>query len=112
MLVVGLQLPQYAAGLLGAGTESRVPPQLVQQLGSPETSLTPDEQRAHFSLWAMLAAPLLAGNDVRTMSADTAAILTNREVIAIDQDQAAQPGRFLPVIGGSWSSSWPTARSP
>jgi len=44
------------------------------------------EDRAHFSAWAMLAAPLLAGNDLRSMSAATKEILTNREVIAVDQD--------------------------
>ncbi len=52
------------------------------------------ESQAHFSAWAMLAAPLLAGNDLRNMSAATKAILTNREVIAIDQDsQGAQATR-------------------
>jgi alpha-galactosidase len=44
------------------------------------------EYRAHFSLWAMLAAPLIAGNDLSNMSAATRAILLNREIIAIDQD--------------------------
>jgi len=48
--------------------------------------MTDAEYRAHFSLWAMLAAPLIAGNDVRDMSEATRAILTNREVIAVDQD--------------------------
>ncbi|HEY1849194.1 MAG TPA: glycoside hydrolase family 27 protein [Opitutaceae bacterium] len=44
------------------------------------------EYRTHFSLWCMLAAPLMAGNDLGSMSEETRAILTNREVIAIDQD--------------------------
>ncbi len=48
--------------------------------------MTTDEYRTHMSLWAMLAAPLLAGNDVRNMSADTRAILLNKDVVAIDQD--------------------------
>jgi len=39
------------------------------------------------SLWALLAAPLLAGNDMSTMKPETVALLTNREVIAIDQDR-------------------------
>jgi alpha-galactosidase len=43
------------------------------------------EDRAHFSMWCMLAAPLIAGNDVRKMSPETAGILTNREVIAVDR---------------------------
>jgi alpha-galactosidase len=44
------------------------------------------EYKTHFSLWCMLAAPLMAGNDLRTMSRETREILTNREVIRIDQD--------------------------
>jgi alpha-galactosidase len=44
------------------------------------------EYRTHMSLWAMLAAPLLAGNDLRTMSMEVLEILTNREVIRVDQD--------------------------
>ncbi|RPF23176.1 glycoside hydrolase family 27 protein [Myceligenerans xiligouense] len=49
-------------------------------------SLTPTENRAHMSMWAMLSAPLIAGNDLRNMSADVRAVLTNRDVLAIDQD--------------------------
>jgi alpha-galactosidase len=45
-----------------------------------------EEYRTHMGLWALLAAPLLAGNDLSTMKPETIAILTNREVIAIDQD--------------------------
>jgi alpha-galactosidase len=48
--------------------------------------MTDSEYRAHFSLWAMLAAPLIAGNDLSDMSAATRAILLNGEIIAIDQD--------------------------
>jgi alpha-galactosidase len=50
------------------------------------------EYRTHMSLWAMLAAPLLAGNDLRHMADETKAILTNREVIAIDQDPLGKQG--------------------
>lgn len=49
--------------------------------------LSPAEERLHFSMWAMFSSPLIAGNDIRTMSQETLAILTNREVIAIDQDR-------------------------
>jgi alpha-galactosidase len=45
------------------------------------------EDRAHFSMWCMLAAPLMAGNDLRKMSPTTKDILTNKEVVAIDQDE-------------------------
>ena len=48
--------------------------------------LSESENRAHFSMWSMIAAPLIAGNDIRKMSASTTAILTNKEVIAINQD--------------------------
>ncbi len=50
------------------------------------------EYRTHMSLWAMLAAPLLAGNDLRSMPEETKAILTNREVIAVDQDKLGRQG--------------------
>ncbi|NCA86816.1 MAG: glycoside hydrolase family 27 protein [Clostridia bacterium] len=45
-----------------------------------------DEDKTHFSMWCMLNSPLLAGNDLRTMSAETIEILTNQEVIALNQD--------------------------
>ncbi len=48
--------------------------------------LTHDENLTHMTFWAMLAAPLLAGNNLTLMSDEVRAILTNREVIAIDQD--------------------------
>jgi alpha-galactosidase len=54
--------------------------------------LTVEEERAHFSLWCMLAAPLMAGNDLRNMSAATKDILTNRNALAIDQDPLGQQG--------------------
>ncbi|MGD0572767.1 MAG: glycoside hydrolase family 27 protein [Sedimentisphaerales bacterium] len=50
------------------------------------------ESRAHFSLWCVIAAPLMAGNDVRNMSNDICDILTNKEVIAIDQDPLGKQG--------------------
>ncbi len=48
--------------------------------------LSENENRAHFSMWCMLSAPLMAGNDIRDMDKSTFEILTNRELIAIDQD--------------------------
>lgn len=57
--------------------------------------MTDDEYRTHMSLWSLLAAPLLAGNDLRTMSDSTKEILTNREVIAIDQDPAGKPSKRI-----------------
>jgi alpha-galactosidase len=53
-------------------------------------NMTDTEYRTHMSLWSMLAAPLIAGNDVRSMSSSVREILTNPEVIAIDQDKAGR----------------------
>jgi alpha-galactosidase len=72
------------------------------------------EDRAHFSLWAMLAAPLIAGNDLRDMTPETHAILTNREVVAVDQDPLGVQGFrhrasgdlevwARPLAGGDWA---------
>lgn len=60
------------------------------EVGNPGLSLA--ESRAHFSLWCILAAPLMAGNDVRKMSDEVRDILTNKEVIAIDQDPLGKQG--------------------
>ena len=55
--------------------------------GGQRQVVTLAENRTHFSMWAMLAAPLLAGNDLPNMKPEIRAILTNRDVIAIDQDR-------------------------
>jgi len=57
--------------------------------------LSDTEYRSHFSLWAMMASPLIAGNDVASMDAATRAILLNREVIAVDQDALGVQGRRI-----------------
>ncbi len=54
--------------------------------------LTLAENRTHFSWWAMLAAPLLAGNDLPNMKPEIKAILTNKDVVAIDQDALGKQG--------------------
>lgn len=51
------------------------------------------EYRTHFSMWAMVASPLLAGADLRKLDAYTLETLTNREVTALDQDALGQPAR-------------------
>jgi alpha-galactosidase len=55
--------------------------------------MTTAEYRAHFSLWAILAAPLIAGNDLRDMTPEIREILTRKEVIAVNQDAAGIQGR-------------------
>lgn len=73
-----------------------------------------NEDRAHFSMWCMLAAPLILGNDIRSMSQDTKDILMNREVVAINQDSlgvqglkfAAKDGLefwFKPLANNDWA---------
>ncbi len=73
-----------------------------------------NEDRAHFSMWCMLAAPLIAGNDLRDMTPETKAILDNREAIAVDQDSLGIEGFryssadsveawFKPLAGGDWA---------
>lgn len=61
--------------------------------------MTAEEYRTHMSLWAILAAPLLAGNDLTTMTPETIAILTNRDVIAVDQDPAGKEGDRVSAEG-------------
>jgi len=63
--------------------------------------MTPDEYVAHFSLWALLNAPLIAGNDVRAMDQATRAMLMNRDVIAVDQDWGGRQGYRLRDDGAS-----------
>lgn len=55
--------------------------------------MTTTEYRSHFSLWAILAAPLISGNDLRNMSPEIRDILTNKEVIAVNQDRLGREGR-------------------
>ncbi|HZT70884.1 MAG TPA: glycoside hydrolase family 27 protein [Terriglobia bacterium] len=61
------------------------------EVGNPGLSI--EESRSHFSLWSMLAAPLIAGNDLRHMSPQIREILTNKEVIAVDQDPLGHQGQ-------------------
>jgi alpha-galactosidase len=77
-------------------------------------SLTLTESRAHFSLWSMIAAPLISGYDLRKMSKDVLDILTNKEVIAIDQNSLGIQGFkqkkidnvevwYKPLKNGDWA---------
>jgi alpha-galactosidase len=61
--------------------------------------MTTTEYRSHFSLWCLMAAPLMAGNDLSNMSSDIKEILTNKEVIAIDQDPLGIQGRRVKKDG-------------
>ncbi|MFB6341418.1 glycoside hydrolase family 27 protein [Saccharicrinis sp. FJH62] len=61
--------------------------------------MTEDEYITHFSMWAMLAAPLMAGNDLRTMDQSTKKILTNKDVIAVNQDSKGDQARKFMDMG-------------
>jgi alpha-galactosidase len=67
------------------------------EVGNGKLSLA--ENRSHFSMWTMLAAPLLAGNDLPHMKPEIKAILTNRDVIAVDQDPLGHQARHVYSIG-------------
>jgi alpha-galactosidase len=61
--------------------------------------MTTTEYRSHFSLWCILAAPLIAGNDIRSMTPEIAEMLTNKEMIAVDQDALGLQGRRVKRSG-------------
>ncbi|HEY4011250.1 MAG TPA: glycoside hydrolase family 27 protein [Acidobacteriaceae bacterium] len=62
----------------------------ILEVGNP--GMKYEEPKTHFSMWALMAAPLMAGNDLTQMSDETKSILLNREVIAIDQDPLGKAG--------------------
>jgi len=77
--------------------------------------LTPAQNRSHFSLWAILSAPLIAGNDLRKMNEETRTVLTNKDVVAINQDVLGIQGFryrnkdsvqiwFKPLSNGDWAA--------
>ena len=76
--------------------------------------MTVSEDRAHFTMWCMMAAPLILGNDLTNMTDETLAIITHRDVIAIDQDPLGIQGLrlkkegdlqywFKPLADGAWA---------
>jgi alpha-galactosidase len=71
--------------------------------------MTATEDRAHFSLWAEMASPLLAGNNLVNASATTLSILTNKAVIAVDQDSLGKQGVVVKGSGGQWVLAKPLA---
>ncbi|MFI1071296.1 NPCBM/NEW2 domain-containing protein [Streptomyces puniciscabiei] len=64
--------------------------------------MTDTEYRSHFSLWSVMAAPLLIGTDLRKASPTTFGILDNKEVIAVDQDPLGKQGTVVSSAGGRW----------
>ncbi|MER6027230.1 NPCBM/NEW2 domain-containing protein [Streptomyces sp. NPDC001851] len=64
--------------------------------------MTDTEYRSHFSLWSVMAAPLLIGTDLRKASPATFGILDNKDVIAVDQDPLGKQGTVVSSAGGRW----------
>lgn len=72
--------------------------------------LTPDEQRTHLGLWAITSSPLIAGNDLREMTAETKDLLLNPEVIAVNQDPLGLQGVRVSQLGKREVWAKPVAR--
>lgn len=73
----------------------------ILQVGVTNGKLTHEQEKAHFATWAMLAAPLLAGNDLRTMTEERRQILTNTDLLAIDQDPLGHGASRISQNAGS-----------
>lgn len=82
---------------------------------------SPSEDRVHFAMWCMLSSPLILGNDVRTMNQETQKLLTNKEIIAINQDELGiqgyrhiNDGNFevwaKPLANGEWAIAFVNMR--
>jgi alpha-galactosidase len=71
-------------------------------IGRPGLSLT--ESRSHFALWALMGAPLMAGNDIRTLSSDVSAILRNPRLMAVNQEPRCSPNP-CPTARSRWACS-------
>nr|CEL21572.1 Alpha-galactosidase precursor [Kibdelosporangium sp. MJ126-NF4]CTQ92353.1 Alpha-galactosidase precursor (EC 3.2.1.22) [Kibdelosporangium sp. MJ126-NF4] len=73
--------------------------------------MTPTEYRSHFSLWAVMAAPLLIGADLRKVNAENFQTLLNRDVIDVDQDRLGVQGRQISLSGNNYVISKPLSNS-
>lgn len=71
--------------------------------------MTDAEYRSHFALWAMMAAPLLIGTDLRTAAPETLTILRSRDLIAVDQDALGAQARVVAHRGSAWVLAKPLA---
>ena len=76
--------------------------------------MTDSEDRAHFTMWCMMAAPLILGNDLTKITPESLAIITNKDMIAVDQDPLGVQGLrfrnednlqywFKPLVDGDWA---------
>ncbi|HEX8300754.1 glycoside hydrolase family 27 protein [Sphingomonas sp.] len=77
------------------------------RLGARDTRFTPDEQRTLMTLWAITRSPLIMGGDLRRLDAATLALLTNREVIAVNQASSGNQPHFVEDYTRVWSARAP-----
>jgi alpha-galactosidase len=87
-----------AAGFAQNGKETAVRPGAWNDPGLLQTGnagMTADGSRMQINLWAVLSAPMMLGNDVRIMTRETVALLSNREVLAINQDKLGRQGKRI-----------------
>src|SRR5262249_21342768 len=98
--VAEIGFAQVGKGTAGPGSWSD--PGLIQ---SGNTGMTTDEYRSQLNLWAMLGAPMMLGSDVRMLARDTVTVLTNQELIAVDQDAKGVPAKRVAQAGQTevWS---------
>jgi alpha-galactosidase len=89
--LIDMNKPEY----VGAGPGHWNDPDMLE-VGN---GLSDTEGRAHFSMWAIMAAPLITGNDLTQMSDTTKSILTNKEIIAVNQDPLGYQGRVVGTPG-------------
>jgi alpha-galactosidase len=91
-----------AAGFGQTGKEGAAKPGAWNDPGllqAGNSGMTADASRMQLNLWAVLAAPLMLGNDVRIMMRETVALLSNRELIAVNQDKGGRQGKRVAQSG-------------
>ena len=80
------------------------------KLGARDTQFTPDEQRTLMTLWSIARSPLIMGGDLRYLDAPTKALLTNPEVIAVNQASSGNTPHFVDDTARIWSAKKPSSR--
>jgi alpha-galactosidase len=98
-LTVGLQLQSFAATVGSTGLDALLSP----PLGVPDDALSLEEMQTNFAMWAMLAAPLIVGTNVRYLSPADEQILMNPGLIAIDQDPLGRQGYQINSSSNVWA---------
>lgn len=99
MLVVGLQMPQFATTVQAVGLNNLLQPPLA----APNETLSIEGMATNLAMWAMMASPLIIGDDVRYLSPATEGILLNPGLIAIDQDPLGQQGYPINANSNVWA---------